>query len=318
MRAPASAAAARGGKSRDPSAHHQHVDGGGLLLVVIGVGRGRGTPEAGHAADRRLEPVPVRPHERLVVEAGRQERRRSPGQCAEVEADARPAVDALRDQALRDAAGASRARWACAGRRGPRPRCALGSSRPHDQTPRGRWSLKLRPTSRTPLASSAEASVSPAKPRSARPLKVNDTSRERSIHVPAGAASRSPATLGPEPRRRIAHAVHREYVVRHGVARDVEPLPAPARVPPALEVHALGVVAEEEIVAPVRIRRRERRSLDVGRSAAHELGLVAQATPRTAELHHVAAPQCAIPEAAASSISRPVTKRSSWKASASS
>ena len=39
---------------------------------------------------------------------------------------------------------------------------AFGSSGPALEMPRGRWYLKLRPTSRTPLASSAEASVSPA------------------------------------------------------------------------------------------------------------------------------------------------------------
>ena len=54
-------------------------------------------------------------------------------------------------------------------RRGPSPTStsALGSSAPQDQMPRGRCSLKLRPTRRTPLASSAEASVSPGQARRA-------------------------------------------------------------------------------------------------------------------------------------------------------
>jgi hypothetical protein len=41
---------------------------------------------------------------------------------------------------------------------------AFGSSDPAVRIPRGRWYLKLRPTSLTPLANSAEASVSPLNP----------------------------------------------------------------------------------------------------------------------------------------------------------
>ena len=41
---------------------------------------------------------------------------------------------------------------------------ALGSEAPAVTMPRGRWYLKLRPTRWTPLAMSAEASVSPEKP----------------------------------------------------------------------------------------------------------------------------------------------------------
>jgi len=77
-------------------------------------------------------------------------------------------------------------------RRAPLPTStsALGSSEPHDHTPRGRCSLKLRPTIRRPPASSAEASVSPAKPWQAAPLKLNSTGCERSIQAPAGAPRR--------------------------------------------------------------------------------------------------------------------------------
>ena len=41
---------------------------------------------------------------------------------------------------------------------------AFGSSDPAVSTPRGRWYLKLRPTTLTPLAKSAEATVSPLNP----------------------------------------------------------------------------------------------------------------------------------------------------------
>ena len=51
-------------------------------------------------------------------------------------------------------------------RPGPRrvPISALGSSEPAETTPRGRWYLNERPIRWTPLASSAEARVSPARP----------------------------------------------------------------------------------------------------------------------------------------------------------
>ena len=48
---------------------------------------------------------------------------------------------------------------------------AFGSSDPALSTPRGRWYLKLRPTTATPAASSAEASVSPGCAATRRPSK---------------------------------------------------------------------------------------------------------------------------------------------------
>ena len=61
---------------------------------------------------------------------------------------------------------------------------AFGSSGPAERMPRGRWYLKERPTSLTPLATSAEASVSPGWPASLRPSKVKDKTRARSIRPP--------------------------------------------------------------------------------------------------------------------------------------
>jgi hypothetical protein len=74
-----------------------------LLGVAIGVREPRRFAEARHAADQRLvEPVPgaARPHEGLVVEPGGQQRRKQFRQTAEVEAQARPAVLADRDQTI--------------------------------------------------------------------------------------------------------------------------------------------------------------------------------------------------------------------------
>ena len=108
-------------------------------------------------------------------------------------------------------------------------------------------------------------------------------------------------------RRRIGHGVYGEYFVGHGMARDVEPTAAAIGVAPAFVVQALGVVAEEQIFAPGLIALLQPRPRHVRGAAADEFALVAQAAVNTGNLHH----QCAIPEAAASSIRRPVMKRSS-------
>ena len=104
-------AAARRGQRRlepgRPRPRHQHVAVVEALLVRVPAG-GRGRrPEARHAAHERAVEVPPtgEPHERLVVEAGRKQRREPVGDRAEVEADARPAVDAARAQALGELQG---------------------------------------------------------------------------------------------------------------------------------------------------------------------------------------------------------------------
>ena len=61
---------------------------------------------------------------------------------------------------------------------------AQGSSSPAVKIPRGRWYLKLRPTTRTPFASRAEARVSPWKPASSAPLNRNRMTLLRSIQPP--------------------------------------------------------------------------------------------------------------------------------------
>ena len=162
------AAARRGQRGLEPGRsrpRHQHVAVVEALLVRVPAGgRGRG-PEARHAAHERAVEVPPagEPHERLVVEPRGKQRREPVGDRAQVEADARPAVDAARAQALGELEGR-------------RPRVGLvrvavelndgvpGSSAPAATIPRGRWYLKLRPTRRTPLAIRAEARVSPGWP----------------------------------------------------------------------------------------------------------------------------------------------------------
>ena len=69
--------------------------------------------------------------------------------------------------------------------------------------------------------------------------------------------------------------------MRHRVARGVEPLAAAAVTAPALEMQALGVVADEEIVALIFIR-----DVDgiMGRGAAH-MGLAAGVEIRLVPRH---------------------------------
>ena len=113
-------------------------------------GRARhgGDPEAGGAADHRLEdvlPGGARVDEGLVVEPGGQERAEAAADAPEVELEARPVVLAARDQAVAQL-WSSRGRWARTRRRSAAgPTSAFGSSTPLATTPRGRWYLNDRP-----------------------------------------------------------------------------------------------------------------------------------------------------------------------------
>src|SRR5215468_9410882 len=107
--------------------------------------------------------------------------------------------------------------------------------------------------------------------------------------APAGGDSRDSVRL--DRRRRLGHAIYGEHLMRQGVAGDVEPAAATICVAPALEMNALRVVAEEEVLAPALITRTKLGSRDVARAAADELALIARATPGTSELHHGVAPR---------------------------
>jgi len=70
--------------------------------------------------------------------------------------------------------------------------------------PRGRWYLKLRPTSLTPFASKAEASVSPASPVMRSPSKLNESGRARSIALPPAAKRKRSVMLRSDPEDRVS------------------------------------------------------------------------------------------------------------------
>ncbi len=78
-------------------AHDHHVGMRVLLVITIRIGPFRRLAETGRLADSRLVdvvPERLRPHEGLVVEAGRQQRREQTIDRRNIEADAGPAIDA--------------------------------------------------------------------------------------------------------------------------------------------------------------------------------------------------------------------------------
>ena len=60
--------------------------------------------------------------------------------------------------------------------------------------PRGRWYLNEREKTRLPAANAADAIVSPSKPVTFQPAKVNETAFERSIGSPTRGSSLTPAS----------------------------------------------------------------------------------------------------------------------------
>ena len=91
----------RRAQPRGTRADDQEIAVGMAALVVLGIGVSGRAAQAAHAANEFLvDAVPprTRPHERLVVEAGRKELRKQTRKGADVDAKARPAVLAFRDE----------------------------------------------------------------------------------------------------------------------------------------------------------------------------------------------------------------------------
>ena len=89
-------------------AHHQHLHLSRDLVVARRVRRIGRMAQPRHASDDRLEQLPTRPHERLVVEARRQQRRNARAQRGDVEFEAGPGIASEGLQAFsgRDVGGA--------------------------------------------------------------------------------------------------------------------------------------------------------------------------------------------------------------------
>ena len=101
------ARARRGERRHQPAgsgAHHQHVAEGVAAIVVVGVGLVRSAPEPRRLADEVLVELPprARPHERLVVEPGREELRGDVAQRAHVEVERGPVVLAAGDEPVEE------------------------------------------------------------------------------------------------------------------------------------------------------------------------------------------------------------------------
>ncbi len=99
------AAGARGGQRRSQprraGADHEHVAVAvAHLVAALGRRRRRRVCQAGHAPDPGLEPVPVRPHEGLVIEGRRQQRPQPLQRREQVVPRARPAQHRAGAQAV--------------------------------------------------------------------------------------------------------------------------------------------------------------------------------------------------------------------------
>src|SRR5260370_39576812 len=120
-----------------------------------------------------------------------------------------------------------------------------------------------------------------------RPLNSNDPARLRSRRNPNGAGRRDDVTTAAQSqRRRLGHGVDGQHVVRHRMARQIDPTPAALHMAPALEVHTLGVVPKEEVAAPGLIAGVEPGPLNVRCAAAYEFVLVARPAADTGYSHH--------------------------------
>ena len=276
----------RRGESGRAPAHDQHVAVGVHLVVMVGVRLGRASAEAGRLADEVLvlHPERLRPHERLVVEAGRHEAREESRERHHVEIDARPGVHAARDEAVVELdLGRARVRHRAgaglelhdrvglldaAGDDAPRP-VIFPAPRDHaDAVGEQRGGERV----------AGVALVAPAVEREREPRAAVDAAAGGQA---AGLVMRrAPAAL---PR-----LVHRGDAIGDGVAAHVEPAPAAERVQPLLEVRAARVLAHEQVVAPLRVGQRVGvdRPRDVRLAAVGELALLARAAPGTFDQQH--------------------------------
>ena len=90
----------RGAQAGETAADHQDLGLRRHLFVTVGVGLPGGFAETGHAPNGGLVQMPVGPLEGLVIEARRQQRGELAVDRAHIEADAGPAIDAGRHEAL--------------------------------------------------------------------------------------------------------------------------------------------------------------------------------------------------------------------------
>ena len=199
-RAPERAAVSAAISPAGPASHHEYVAEGVAAIVVVGVGLDRGPAQPRRLADEVLvEPPPrARPHEGLVVEAGRKQPRGDVAQPPHVELERGPAVLAAgREPVVELDLRRLEVRLGSGSLADANERIGLFPP-PAAKMPRGRWYLKLRPASRTPFASSAEARVSPPIPLVAYAVEgERERARIDRYALPApsdGSAGSSPPT----------------------------------------------------------------------------------------------------------------------------
>src|SRR5436190_24232406 len=142
-----------------------------------------------------------------------------------------------------------------------------------------------------PLASSADATVSPAYASMTRPLKRMAIGLPRSMRPPCarrkGCAIPPLLCLRPIGAAR-AHRIGGNDAVACRIAQRVEPALAAVRMQPALRMHALRVRPIEEVLRPVRVidLRGLGRPGDMRLAAAAELDLGTGAAVRAGDKQH--------------------------------
>src|SRR5580658_3263723 len=121
-------------------------------------------------------------------------------------------------------------------------------------------------------------------------------------------------------RARWSCAFRRDNFVSERLSPHHKQLPTTVRMHPIFPQPASRVVTLVEVSRPLEVTRRRGIGPGRHRPARRKLDLIARSTPGAGNLQHECSggPQCATPEAAPSSMSAPVAKRSSLKAAASS
>ena len=245
-----------GGEAGRAGADDQHVGMGEAAGVAVGVGLGGRDPEAGGVADHRLvDPVPegARPHEGLVVEAGREQRSHAVVDRADVEGEAGPAVLAGRLEAVAQLLdGGAGVRLEAAGAAaGAHQRVRLvGAGGDHAARAvvleRAAHQVDAVGEQRRGQGVAGEAGVALAVEAEADRLRVVDAAAVREA---VAGHSVPPVSVG-EVGAGLARLVGEQEAVGDGLAHRVEEAGAAVDVAPALEVVAARVGADEEEVAP--------------------------------------------------------------------
>ena len=248
----------RGRQARRTGADDEHVAVRVGVLIAVGVRRRRCAAETCCGANGRLvDPVPegARPHERLVVEAGDEDRRQRIVDGADVEVERRPSGSASAATGRATASMADARLFgsiAAASAIDRQQRVRLLGSVAEDAA----RAVKLeRPADEVDAVGEQRRGDRVAGER--LQLHAVEPHRDRFRAVDAAAPGETVGLHHRLPRYAfgpigpaLAHGIGADDPVARRIAQRVEPALAAVRVQPALGMHALRVGAIEEIIRP--------------------------------------------------------------------